>query len=234
MSETVSREEWLAARKALLEEEKAYLRAGDALAEKRRALPRVRVDKHYRFQTNDGEKTLGDLFESRSQLIVQHFMMGPDWDAGCPSCSFWADGYSGMTPHIEQRDITFVVASRAPMERINAYKARMGWDFTWVSSMGSDFNFDFGVSATEEQLDGGEMTYNYRTGPARMAELHGTSVFARNKDGHVFHTYSTYGRGLDPMNNAYAYIDLTPKGRDEGGLPFSMGWLKRRDEYGAE
>lgn len=226
-----TREAWLEARMALLEEEKAHLRAGDALAAKRRALPWVLVEKDYRFQTDEGEKTLADLFNGRSQLIVQHFMMGPDWEAGCPSCSFWADGYSGMTPHIEQRDITLIAVSRAPIERINVYRNRMGWTFPWVSSLGSDFNFDFGVRATEEQLNGGEITYNYRTGPARSSELHGTSVFARDLNGQVFHTYSTYGRGLDPMNNAYAYMDLTPKGRDEGDLPFSMGWLKRRDEY---
>lgn len=233
MSEAVSREEWLEARKALLEEEKAYLRAGDALAEKRRALPRVKVSKDYRFQTNEGEKSLGELFDGRTQLIVQHFMMGPDWEDGCPSCSFWADGYSGMTPHMEQRDIAFVAASRTSMDKINAYKARMGWHFSWVSSLGSDFNFDFHVSASEEQMNGGEMTYNYRTGPARMSELHGTSVFEKNDAGEIFHTYSTYGRGLDPMNNAYAYMDLTPKGRNEGDLPYSMAWLKRHDEYNA-
>lgn len=233
MTDVVSREAWLKARTALLEEEKAYLRAGDALAAKRRALPRVKVDKDYRFQTDDGEKSLADLFGGRSQLIVQHFMMGADWEAGCPSCSFWADGYDGMTVHIEQRDIAFVAVSRGPLDQINAYKARMGWQFEWVSSAGSDFNFDYHVSATDAQIDGGEMTYNYRTGPARMSELHGTSVFVRNDAGEIFHTYSTYGRGLDPMNNAYAYMDLTPRGRNEDDLPYSMAWLKRHDEYGA-
>jgi predicted dithiol-disulfide oxidoreductase (DUF899 family) len=226
-----TREEWLKARKSLLEEEKAYLRAGEELASRRRALPWVKVDQEYHFQTNEGERTLSDLFGGRSQLIVQHFMMGADWDAGCPSCSFWADGYDGMTVHIEQRDIAFVAVSRGPLAELNAYKTRMGWDFEWVSSAGSDFNFDYNVSATEEQLDGGEMTYNFRAGPARMSELPGTSVFARNGAGEVFHTYSTYGRGLDPMNNAYAYMDLTPKGRDESGLPYTMAWLKRHDEY---
>lgn len=227
-----TREEWLKARTALLEDEKAHLRAGDALAEKRRALPWVKVTKPYCFQSSEGEKSLPELFGDASQLIVQHFMLGPDWEAGCPSCSFWADGYDGMIPHIEQRDISFVTVSRGSLNEINTYKARMGWHFDWVSSADSDFNFDFGVSATDAQLNGGVMTYNYRKGPTRMSELHGTSVFAKNKTGDVFHTYSTYGRGLDPMNNAYAYLDLTPAGRDEGDLPYSMAWLRRHDEYG--
>lgn len=227
----VSREEWLKARKDLLEAEKAFAREGDALAARRRALPWVKVEKDYRFQTNEGEKTLAELFGPHSQLIVQHFMLGPGWEAGCPMCSFWADGYDGMDIHMAARDTAFVAVSRGPLDAINAYRERMGWGFEWVSSEGSDFNFDYNVSFTPEEIENDTSTYNYRTGPNQMDELPGTSVFARNDAGEVFHTYSTYGRGLDRMNGAYAYIDLTPKGRDEDDLPFPMAWVRRHDEY---
>jgi len=226
-----SREDWLAARKALLEEEKAHSRAGDALAAKRRALPWVKVETDYVFETEDGPKSLADLFGGRSQLIVQHFMFGPDWDAGCMICSFWADGYEPMLTHLQNRDIAFTAVSRAPLEKLLAYRQRMGWTFPWASAHGNSFNEDYGVSATEAEIAAGEMTYNSRKGPFHAPELHGTSVFARDDSGAVYHTYSTYGRGLDRMNGLYGFIDLTPKGRDEDSLPFSMAWVRRHDEY---
>ena len=233
-TEVVDRQQWLEARRELLQAEKEHLRRGDELAARRRALPRVRVDRDYRFDSADGEVTLPDLFGGRRQLIVQHFMLGPDAEVGCPFCSFWADGYERMIAHLEQRDTSFVVVSRAPVEVIERYRERMGWTFRWVSAGRNGFQQDFGVSPTEEQIASGMMTYNYREVPVRMHDLHGTSVFLRGEDeeeGDVFHTYSTYGRGLDPMNAAYAYLDLTPLGRREEGLPFSMAWVKRRDEY---
>ncbi len=228
---TGTREEWLEARLALLAEEKALAKQSDALAAKRRQLPWVRVEKDYRFDTNEGPKSLPDLFGPFSQLIVQHFMFGPDWQAGCPMCSFWADGYSDVTAHMAQRDMSFVVCSRGPLDRLNAYRQRMGWTFDWVSSLGSDFNFDYNVSASEADQAEGQMTYNFRRGPSQMSELHGTSVFAKDAAGDVFHTYSTYGRGVERFNTVYGFLDILPKGRDEDGLPFSMGWVKRHDEY---
>jgi len=231
-SQVVTREEWLEARKALLTEEKAHARQSDALAKKRRALPRVRVDKDYTFDTQDGPRSLADLFGPHSQLIVQHFMFGPDYEAGCPMCSFWADSYNPMIEHMRHRDVSFIVCSRGPLERLQAYKQRMGWSFDWVSSLHSDFNFDYGVSATEQDKAEGQMTYNYRHGPSQMSELHGTSVFAKDEEGAVFHTYSTYGRGVDRFNGLYGFLDVLPKGRDEAGLPFSMSWVRRHDEYG--
>ena len=225
------REAWLAARRALLEKEKAHARAGDELAALRRALPKMPVQ-DYVFEGEHGPVTLSELFAGRSQLIVQHIMFGPDWEEGCPMCSFWADGYDPMVVHMAQRDISFVGVSRGPVDKLQAYKARMGWGFTWVSSLHNSFNFDFGVSLSPEDKARGTVHYNYSEGPAHMDEMHGTSVFERADSGQLLHTYSTYGRGLDAMNAAYAYIDLTPKGRNEEGLPFSMAWVKRHDCYG--
>ena len=231
MSEiTQDREVWLKARRALLEQEKAHARAGDELAAQRRRLPKFEVQ-DYVFDGKDGQVNLSDLFQGRSQLIVQHIMFGPDWDEGCPICSFWADGYDPMIIHMQERDISFVAISRAPIDKLEAYRARMGWNFTWVSALNNAFNFDFGVSLSEEDRQSGTTTYNYAEVPARMDEMHGTSVFERTNDGKLLHTYSTYGRGLDPMNAAYGYIDLTPQGRNEGDLPFSMAWVKRHDSY---
>ena len=227
----VSREEWLKARVELLEEEKAHARQSDALAEKRRSLPWVRIDTNYLFRTEQGQASLSDLFEGRSQLVVQHFMFGPDWTEGCPFCSFWADGYDPMVVHMNQRDVSFVAVSRAPLDRLLAYRKRMGWSFPWVSSLDGSFNFDFNVSATDAEMSRGETTYNYqRIGP-RSQEMHGTSVFCRDDSGQVFHTYSTYARGLDRMNGAYGFLDIAPKGRDEDELPFPLAWVRRRDEY---
>jgi len=229
----VSRAEWLEARRALLAEEKALTRQRDAVAAKRRALPWVRVERDYRFETPDGAATLPELFGPHRQLLVYHFMFGPDWAQGCPSCSFWADSFDGNVAHLAARDIAFVAVSRAPLDRLEAYRERMGWTFPWVSSAGSDFNFDFRVSATEAQLERGEMFYNFRDTKA-SEELPGASAFYRDEDGAVFHTYSCYSRGLDPLNAAYQWIDLAPKGRDEDDLPWSMAWVKRHEHRYAQ
>ena len=226
MARIATREDWLDARKALLEEEKAFQKARDALAAKRRALPWVAVETDYRFHGPEGEMSLRDLFGDHDQLIVQHFMMGADWEEGCPSCSFWADGFDGTTAHMAARDTAFVAVSTAPLDRIEAYKARMGWDFPWVSCAGSSFNEDFHVTFAG---DGG--SYNYRPKQGDHSELPGISVFAREGDA-VYHSYSTYARGLDNMNVTYQYLDLTPKGRDEDDLPWPMAWVRRHDRYG--
>lgn len=225
-----SREEWLTARKELLAEEKAHSRTGDALAAKRRDLPWVEVTKNYRFQTETNKKTLGDLFGPHSQLIIQHFMYAPGAEVGCVSCSMWADNFNPMIGHFAARDIAFVVVSRAPLADFAAYKTRMGWGFEWVSSHGSDFNYDYQASASEEETAAGETTYNFRKIKPFAQEMPGTSCFAK-KDGKVYHTYSTYSRGLDRLNGVYNYLDIAPKGRDEAGLPFPMAWVKRHDEY---
>ncbi len=226
----VSRDQWREARRALLAEEKAFTKAREALAAKRRALPRMRIEADYRFTTEDGEATLGDLFAGHTQLLVQHFMFGPGWEAGCPSCSFWADQVDRAAPHLAQRDIRYVAVSRAPLERLLAYRERMGWRFPWVSSLGSTFNFDFGVSFTSEQQESGEPLYNHGTATFGGEEAPGVSAFLREGEA-VFHTYSTYARGLDLLNGAYHWMDVAPKGRDEGGLPFAQAWVRRRDEY---
>lgn len=226
--EVVDRDTWLTARKALLVKEKAFTRERDGLSAERRALPWVKIDKAYRFDTPAGEQSLADLFAGKNQLIVYHFMLGEDWDAGCPSCSFWADTYEGIVPHLAARDIALVTVSSAPLDRIEAYRERMGWTFRWVSAYGSDFNRDYHVSFAE----GDSGYYNYKEGGFSGPEAPGVSVFARDGET-VYHTYSCYARGLDILNNAYHYMDLTPKGRDETGLDFTMGWLKRHDEYAA-
>ena len=230
-SSTADREAWLRARKELLEKEKAYTRQGDELAALRRALPRLKVDQDYVFDSPAGPVSLADLFDGRSQLIVQHFMFGPDWEAGCPSCSFWADGYNPLVVHLNQRDTSLVVVSRAPIDKIEAYRQRMGWDFNWVSSLNNDFNFDFNVTASEADNQRGSMNYNYADGPVHMQELPGASFFVRDDDGTIWHTYSTYGRGLEHFNATYALLDLTSNGRSEDGLPFPMAWVRRKDEY---
>ena len=230
-NKVVSREEWLDARRTLLEREKAFTRERDRLSEERRKLPWVRVEKEYAFDSVDGQVLLRDLFANASQLIVYHFMYGPDWEEGCPSCSFWADNFNGIDIHLKHRDISLVAVSRAPLETIQAYRERMGWDFSWVSSEPSDFNFDYGVSFTAEAMENGDMEYNYAVGKFPSDELPGVSVFHRNDQGEVFHSYSAYARGLDILNGAYNYMDLTPRGRDESELPYSMAWLRRRDQY---
>jgi predicted dithiol-disulfide oxidoreductase (DUF899 family) len=228
---TVSRSEWLAARKALLAEEKALTRARDDISRKRRALPWVEIDKPYVFDGPQGRETLADLFAGRSQLIVYHFMLAPGWEHGCPSCSFLADTLDGVLPHLAARDVTLVVVSRAPLAEIQAFQARMGWRFKWVSSHGSDFNYDFGVSFTPEQTAAGTIPYNYAELPFAAEEMPGTSVFALDEAGTVFHTYSSYGRGGDLQLTAYNYLDLVPKGRDEDDLAFTMAWVRHHDRY---
>ena len=227
----VSRDEWLDARKELLAAEKAFTRDRDALTAKRRNMPWVKIDKDYRFQGPDGEETLADLFGGKSQLVVYHFMYGPDWTEGCPSCSFWADNFNGVDIHLKAIDITLLAVSNTSLEKINAYKKRMDWTFKWVSSLGSDFNRDFHVSFTPEEVDKGEMEYNYRMTNFPSSEAPGASVFAKGDDGAVYHAYSTYERGLDMLNGAYHYIDLTPKGRTSEEDHGNMHWLKRRDQY---
>jgi len=226
----VSRDAWLAERMTLLAHEKELTRLRDQIARERRALPWVRVDKDYAFDTLQGRRTLAELFGGRYQLLVQHFMLGPGWEQGCPSCSYMADHTDGMTVHLERRDVTMIAVSRAPLAEIERFRQRMGWRFTWVSSHGSDFNYDFGVSFTPEDVATGELHYNY--GKWRMAheELPGISVFYKNGAGDVFHTYSTYGRGVEVMMGTYSMLDLTPKGRDESK---GMSWVRHHDRYEA-
>jgi len=227
----VSHEAWLAARQALLAKEKAFTRERDALSAERRALPWERVEKPYVFDTPAGETTLGGLFGDRSQLVVYHFMFGADWEDPCKSCSFWADNFNGITEHLKHRDTTMLAISSAPLERLEAMKRRMGWTFPWVSSGRCAFNRDFHVAFSQEELAAGEVGYNYRPQKLRMTEMPGISVFHRDPDGTVFHTYSCYARGLDMMNGAYHYLDLTPKGRDEDGFSHKMSWVRMHDRY---
>ncbi|UGX99710.1 DUF899 domain-containing protein [Bradyrhizobium quebecense] len=227
----VSREEWIAARKALMAGEKELTQAREALSRQRRELPWVKVDKDYVFDGPDGKVTLGDLFKGRPQLVVQHVMFAPEWDAACKSCSFWVDGFERMVPHLAARDTTMIAVSRAPLAKLEAFKQRMGWTFDWVSSGTNDFNYDYGVSFTQGQIDAGDAKYNYGTTPLYGPELPGISVFFRDEKGSVFHTYSTFARGLDMMNAAYHYLDLTPLGRHEEGLPYPMDWVRLRDQY---
>ena len=230
----VSREEWLSARIEYLAKEKEFTRLRDQLSQARRELPWVKVDKEYQFNSPKGKETLSDLFEGRSQLVIYHFMFGPDWEEGCPSCSFWADNFNNIVVHLNHRDITLIAVSRAPLDKLEAYKKRMGWSFKWVSSSDTDFNYDYHVSFTSDEMKKGEVYYNYGTMNFSGDELPGISVFYRNEEGEVFHTYSCYSRGLDMLNGAYHYMDLVPKGRDEDNLPFTMGWLRRHDSYGTE
>lgn len=227
----VSHDAWLEARKEFLVKEKEFTRLRDALSRERRELPWERVEEEYRFETPNGSRTLAEIFDGRSQLLVYHFMLGPDWEEGCKSCSFWADNYNNIPIHLNHRDVTFVAISRAPLARIEAYKSRMGWSFPWVSSFGSDFNFDYHVSLTPGEIAAGEAVYNYRTLQTTNSEWPGVSVFFRDANGEVFHTYSTYERGLDMLNGAYHLLDLVPKGRDEDNLPFTMQWVRRHDQY---
>jgi len=226
----VSKDEWTRARKALLDKEKALTRQRDDLARQRRALPWVKVECDYVFEGQGGRKSLVELFDGRTQLIVYHFMFGPEWEEGCPSCSFWADNFEGIGVHLAHRDATLVAISRAPLARLAVYQQRMGWTFPWYSSADNDFNFDFGVSFTTEQVESDSAVYNYRQTKV-MDELPGVSVFIRGDAGEVFHTYSTFSRGLDMLNGAYHYMDVLPKGRDEAGLPWTMAWLGRHDQY---
>jgi len=225
----VSREQWLTQRKALLAQEKELTRMRDEVAAARRALPWVKVEKNYVFDAPEGKVTLAGLFDGRSQLAVYHFMLTPGKDHICPGCSFIADHIDGARQHFEQADLSFAAISRAPLSQIMPVKKRMGWDFRWVSSNGNDFNYDFGVSFTPEQIKSGAATYNYRPlTSGSMTDLHGTSIFAKNDAGEVFHTYSTYSRGDEMVLGAFHWLDLTPKGRNEDSV---MSWLRLHDEY---
>ena len=245
-----TREEWLAARLRLLDEEKALTRQSDALARRRQELPWVRIDKEYRFETDEGSASLADLFQGRSQLLVYHFMFGPEWTAGCPSCSMIADGFNGFVVHLANHDVMLWAISRAPLAKLLAYRERMGWSFPWASSLGSDFNFDFNIAFTEEQQRAGAVEYNYeRAGHAmdaapvpepvaRFAAMCGTDAptYSRDRpgmsafvleDGVLYHCYSTYSRGVDGIWGVYPWLDRAPKGRNERGI-----WWRRHDEYG--
>lgn len=229
----VSRELWLAQRRQLLAREKALTQQVDQLARERRALPWVRVEKPYVFDTPQGPRALAELFDGRRQLLVQHFMFAPGWEQGCPSCSFMADHHDGALAHLAQRDVTLLVVSRAPLAQIERFRQRMGWRFPWVSSHGSDFNRDFGVSFAPEDVARGTVAYNYTVQPFPQAEAPGVSVFWREDDGSVFHTYSSYGRGVEVMMGSYPLLDLLPKGRDEDALPYTMAWVRHHDRYEA-
>jgi predicted dithiol-disulfide oxidoreductase (DUF899 family) len=225
----VSRKDWLAARKALLTKEKKFTRLRDQLNQERRQLPWVKVDKDYVFDGPQGKETLSELFDGRSQLIVYHFMFGPDWDAGCKHCSFWADNFDKIIVHLNHRDVTMVAASRAPYGKLAAYKKRMSWNFKWVSSGDTDFNFDYHVSFTPEEEAKKKAFFNYKIQDPGSSDREGASVFYKDPKGKVFHTYSTYARGIDMVNVAYHYLDLVPKGQDEGKS--GPSWLCRHDEY---
>src|SRR4030095_6536865 len=227
----VSREEWLIAREQHLAKEKEFTRLRDQLSQERRDLPWVKVDKPYIFDGPNGKESLSEVFAGRSQLLVYHFMFGPEWSEGCKSCSFWADNFNSIIVHLNQRDATMGAVSRAPLEKLLAFQKRMGWTFKWLSSFGNDFNRDYHVSFTPEELEKGEMYYNYRVGKFGRDEAPGLSVFHRDASGSIFHTYSCYGRGLDMLNGAYHHLDVLPKGRDEAGLTFPQEWVKHHDKY---
>lgn len=227
----VSKEEWLQARKELLAKEKAHTRRHDALSAERRELPWVRVAKEYVFDAPGGWRTLADLFDGRSQLIVDHFMLGPGWKEGCVGCSFGADHLDGALVHLAHRDVTLVAVSRAPLSEIEAFRKRMGWRFDWVSSYGSDFNRDFHVSFTEDDMTNGKVFYNYEMREFQCEDLPGTSVFYQDEKGDIFHTYSTFARGGEMVLGTYMLLDLVPKGRDEAGLSPPMAWVRHHDRY---
>jgi predicted dithiol-disulfide oxidoreductase (DUF899 family) len=227
----VSQEQWIAARRRLLVKEKEFMRLRDQLSSERRELPWERVDKDYVFEGPAGKVTLADLFAGRSQLIVYHFMFAPEWEEGCRGCSFWADNFNGIVPHLNQRDVSLVAISRAPLRKLQAFAARMGWNFKWVSSASSDFNYDYQASFKPEDLALGTAVHNYTRFEESMSDKPGFSVFLKDESGAIFHTYSTYARGIDPMNMAFQLLDLVPKGRDEAGLPHPMSWVKLHDLY---
>ena len=227
-----SRNQWTEARKALLEKEKEFTRLRDELSRQRRDLPWERVEKDYVFDGPAGKQPLADLFDGRGQLVVYHFMYGSNSENPCKSCSFWADNFNGIVPHLNQRDVTFVAISRASLAKLQAHAKRLGWSFPWYSSGDGDFNYDFQVSFRPDDLAKGEVAYNYAPRKISMSDLPGISVFAKDDKGAVFHTYSCFARGLDMLNTAYHYLDLVPKGRDEEGQSHKMHWVRYRDSYG--
>ena len=229
--EILEHEDWIAARKALLAKEKEFTRKRDALTKARQALAWERVEKRYVFDGPDGKQTLEELFDGRSQLIVYHFMYGPEWEEGCKSCSYIADHFEPAIVHLNQRDVTMVAVSRAPLATLEAFKQRMGWSFKWVSSHGSDFNQDYQVSFSEEAMERGDAIYNYKKQGFPSEEAPGASVFFRNGNGEIYHTYSVYERGLDMFITAYHWLDIVPKGRDEDDFDYTMEWLRLHDSY---
>jgi predicted dithiol-disulfide oxidoreductase (DUF899 family) len=226
----VSRQQWLAARKALLGREKELTHLGDQIARERRALPWVRMDKDYVFASSEGPRRLADLFDGHRQLVMQHFMLQPGWEQGCKSCSYMADHTDPTLVHLAQRDTAFVAVSLAPLSEIERFRQRMGWKFPWVSSHGTDFNRDFHVTFTPEEIKNGTADYNFG-GTTKGGEMPGVSAFWKDDAGEVFHTYSTFGRGVEVMMHTYNLLDLTPKGRDEDGLDFTMAWVRHHDRY---
>jgi predicted dithiol-disulfide oxidoreductase (DUF899 family) len=231
MNAIVNQEQWVAQRKALLVREKELMRQQDLLASARRALPWVRVDKQYVFDTPQGKRSLSDLFEGRSQLVVQHFMFAPGQERGCSHCSYMADHTDGALAHLAQRDVSVVAVSRAPLASLERMRKEMGWRFKWVSSGDSDFNYDFHVSFAPEEMAAGEVYYNYTSQAFPHEDAPGVSVFYKDDAGTVYHTYSTYGRGVEVMMHTYRFLDLTPLGRHEDGLPYTMAWVRHHDRY---
>ena len=225
----VSQEEWIKARKDLLAQEKEFTKLRDAMTAQIRALPWRRIERRYTFDGSTGKLSLGDLFVGKNQLAIYHFMLGPDWEQGCKSCSFWADGFQGIPIHLAHRDVSFVVVSRAPLHMIEQFKSRMGWTFPWVSSFENDFNFDYHVSFREEELKRGEAFYNYRTIDPGIDELPGMSAFHKDADGSLHHTYSAYARGLEGLLGAFSFLDMVPKGRNEPNT--IMEWVRHHDRY---
>lgn len=227
-----TQDEWLKARRELLEREKEHFKAQDELARLRRELPWVKVEKDYVFDTMDGERTLADLFDGRSQLFVYHFMFGSDWEEGCTGCSFLCDHVDGARQHFEQNDLSFVAISRGPIEKLESYRKRMGWKFRWVSAGRTDFNYDYNVSFPPERVKDGKITYNFKEADTEIDELPGFSVFHKTEDGQIYHTYSAFDRGGEVLLGAYQFLDATPKGRNENGPNFNlMDWVKRHDTY---
>ena len=227
----VSPEEWISVRTAFLVKEKEFTKLRDELSRQRRALPWERVVKPYVFDGPHGKETFADLFGPHSQLIVYHFMFAPDWEEGCPHCSFWADHFDGMQAHLGQRDVSFTAISRAPLAKIEGFKKRMGWGFKWVSSSNNDFNYDLYISFTPEQLRSGKAFYNYRYEAMEDEDREGVSAFYKDESGEIFHTYSSYARGIDLLNGTYNFLDLAPKGRDEDGPEGPQYWVRHHDRY---
>jgi len=228
----VSHKEWLAARKAFLTKEKEFTKLRDELSRQRRELPWENVEKRYVFDGPEGTVTLSELFGERNQLVVYHFMFTPEWDEGCPHCSFWADNFNEIIVHLNQRDVSFVSVSRASLPKIEAFRKRMGWTFTWLSSDDGDFNYDLGASFRSEEVESGALVYNFGTAKPGHTDREGVSVFYKDRNGDILHTYSAFSRGIDMFNTAYHYLDIAPKGRDEDRLPFTQEWVRHHDRYG--
>ena len=227
----VSHKAWIEARRKFLAKEKKFTRLRDELSRQRRALPWEKVDKQYVFEGQEGGETLAELFDGKSQLVVYHFMFAPEWSEGCKHCSFWADNFNGLGIHLNHRDVSFVAISRAPLAKLEAFRKRMGWSFKWVSSGQNDFNYDYQASFTPQEVESGAAFFNYSKSDVGVTDREGISVFYKDPSGAVFHTYSSYARGIDMLNTAYHYLDLVPKGRDEDALEFTQAWVRYHDKY---